>query len=286
MRRLVKNDQRKIFNFEKKNPLLKNIARSLLRKHAKDIDTLNYSLKLKNMKSVKALIHAYLPRVPINKACFGVRAVGRFVGVFMKNEARIIQDLSDVILHSFCNGSEMYINQFINKMKCDCAGGNCYVGTNASCSPSKNNRSQKIHSYYRSLIHILNTYVQKGIFNKRRFNKTEIKNYKNIYISNEARLSFASGILTLYKIKNANQQLKLLHALLKILSKYARYKDTSFLNFVQLIKPEIKDIESASPYALKSLLQISMGSAGFQYRNTYMIIFRGMLKPYLAQSIV
>jgi hypothetical protein len=286
MRKLIKNDQRKIFNFETKNPLLKNTARSLLRKHAKDIDTLNYSLKLKNMKSVKTLIQAYLPWVPLNKACFGARAVGRFVGVFMKNEARIIQDLSDVILHSFCNGSEEYINQFINKMKCDCAGGNCYVGTNASCSPSKNNRSQKIHIYYKSLIHILNTYVQKGIFNKRRFIKSQKENYKNIYISNEARLSFASGIITLYKIKNANQQMKILHALLKILSKYAQYKDESFLQFVQLIKPEIKDIESASPYALKSLLQIGMGSAGFQYRNTYMIIFRGMLKPYLAQSIV
>ena len=285
IRSLIKNDQRRIFDFETRNPLFKNTARSLLRKHAKDIDTLNYSLKIKNVKSVKNLIQAYVPWISINKACFGVRAVGRIVGVFMKNETRIIQDLSDVILHSFCNGSNEYITQFINKMKCDCAGGNCYIGTNASCGPSKNNRSQKVHLYYKSFIHILNTYVQKGVFNRRRFNKSQMKNYKDIYMSSEARLSFANGIIKLYKIKNANQQLKLLHAILKILSKYAQYKDASFLQFVQLIKPDIKDIESVNPYALQALLQIGMGSAGFQYRETYIIIFRGILKPYLAQTI-
>ena len=59
--------------------------------------------------------------------------------------------------------------KFINKMKCDCADGNdCYIGINKSCSPSKNNRSQKIHMYYKAFIHILNSYVHVLIFNKRR----------------------------------------------------------------------------------------------------------------------
>lgn len=280
IRSLVKADQGRIHNFEKANPHLKNNLRKLLQMHKNDVKMLNYSLKFINMSSVHQIVQVYSP-FPLSKLCM-VRSLGRFGGLFLKNEARIFQDLIDVIAHSVCNGDPVYIQRFIDKMKCKCDNTNsCYIGINGICGPSKENRSQKIHAYYKVFIHILNTYLQSAIFDKRRFTANQAKNYKDIYMSEESRLSYADGILHLIKIKGAAQQANILYAILLILSKFALYKDVAFGKFVQLIKPEIKQIEMTHPYALRSLLKIAMGSAGFQYREAAFYALKG----YLVQSL-
>ena len=277
MRSLIKADQKRVHNFEKANPYLKNNLRKMLQMHKNDVKMLNYSLKFKNMSSVHQIVDAYLPSVlSLNKVC-KLRSLGRFAGLFMKNEARIAQDLVDVISHSVCNGDPVYIQRFIDKMKCKCASDSCYIGKNGSCSISKENRSQKIHAYYKVFVQMLNTHLHSAVFGKQRFTSNQARNYKNIYMSEEARLSFADGILHLIKIKGAAQQTNLIHAILLILSKFALYKDVSFVRFVQLVKPEINQVTKTHPLALKALLKIAMGSAGFQYREAAFYALQGYL---------
>lgn len=278
IKKLIREDQQRIYNFEKQFPRMKEIARNLTKLHAEDVRAINYSVKLKNVGSIHALLRAYIPGFELKCKA---RPVLRFMGLFLKNKSRIQQDLYDIIAHSLCYGDPIYIERFLQKMKCECnEQQDCYIGRNKKCNSGKNNNSQLIHLYYHVFVmNILNFGLRAQIFNnKRKINRNQSKIYTKMYTPEDIQLAFDDGVRNLLKIKDARKQLKFFDAILSIFSKFAQSKNSSFWQFFNQVKMDIITIQNLHVDALKGLMQIGLASAGYKYRSVYMIIVKSYMQ--------